>query len=167
MKEEFKEKQDLQRGVKTGMDEVESKLSRPHTHMKKHTPKEKIYLSVGASSTMSIPIQIPAGVPIPVVVPELIHTMSVHHLFSSTSISLASTTASLISRILSVLIHFLQSDAELGKGSNHLQHTERSLCPNAHSLWHIDTKPPLKKHPFICLFTHTDSVFMPVQSNVR
>lgn len=108
---------------------------RPHTHTqeKTHSKEKKIYLSDGASSTKSIPIQIPAGVPIPVVVPELIPSMSVHHLFS---ISLSST--SLISRILSVLIHFLQSDAELGKGSNHLQHTERSLCPNAHSLWHID-----------------------------
>lgn len=66
------------------------------TRIRKHW----LYLSAWTSSTKSIPIQIPTGVPIPVVVSELIH-----NIFSSSHI---------IPCILSMLIHFLQSDAELG-----------------------------------------------------
>lgn len=73
------------------------------TRIRKHW----LYLSAWTSSTKSIPIQIPTGVPVPVVVSELIH-----NIFSSSPISLSST--SFIPCILSMLVHFLQGDAELG-----------------------------------------------------
>lgn len=68
--------------------------------------KTLVYLSTGTSSTKSIPIQIPARDPIPVVVSQLIHSISVQHFFSSFSLS--------TTFISCILIHLLQSDAELG-----------------------------------------------------
>lgn len=71
---------------------------------------EQPYLSTGASRTE--PVQTGVGVP------ELISCVPVQHLFSST------TPSTFISSILPALVHLLQSDAELGEGSNHLQHVD-------------------------------------------
>lgn len=94
---------------------------------RKREEKTLVYLSIGASGEMSVPIQISTGVPISVVI---------HFSLSS---------AALVSPIL---IHFLQSDAELGQGSNHLKHAERSVCQNA--LWHRDA-PKHRSARAVCL----------------
>lgn len=69
-----------------------------------------VYLSNRGPGAKSVSIQTPTWAPT-AAVSEQICCISVHHFFSSTTFS---STTSFISCVLPALVHFFQSDAELG-----------------------------------------------------
>lgn len=82
------------------------------------------YLSVWTSSTKPGPVHIYTGGSVPLV-PEQVQCVFSSSVFVS----------SFISSILSMLVHFLQRDAELGQRSHHLKHTEPRVSGAPGHLW--------------------------------